>query len=259
MLRTLKDLKQMRLDAIDGPIGSIRDAYFDDQSRTLRYLVVDTGGWLSREVLITPTVMQHLDWANRRIDVRMTREQVENSPAIDSDRPFSQQHEMAYMNYLGLPHYWSGPMLWGQAATPFGVGEVRSDPLRTGNALERDVTNHNEAYLRSCEAVSGYHIEADDGAIGHIDDYLFADATWTIQYLILDTRKWLAGKRVVISTEWVEQVSWKEHKACIAMSRQNLRDAPEYDRDLVVRETTEFGHASFATAPTVTPSEGHRH
>ena len=243
MLRTLNDLKHMAIGASDGPIGKVHDAYFDDDRWTVRYLVVDTSGWLGRRVLITPLSIDHVDWDAQRVDVRMTRDQVRNSPDVDTDKPVSRQHEMVFLNYYGLPHYWGGPLLWGPTASPLGLGEVRSDPLHTGHrvqSVEELSDDHNDPHLRSCAAVSGYHIQATDGGIGHVDDYLFDDDTWSIRYLIIDTRNWLPGKRVVISSEWVDRVSWNERKAYIAMSRQSIRDAPEYDRDLTIRDDTEI-------------------
>lgn len=242
MLRTLHELRQTTIGATDGAIGKVHDAYFDDQHWTMRYLVVDTGGWLGRKVLITPLAIERVSWRDERIDVRMTREQVHNSPDIDTDKPVSRQHEMLYLNYYGLPHYWSGPMLWGPTASPLGLGEIRSEPLRTGHEMQsiEELSDHNDPHLRSCASVSGYHVQASDGAIGHIADYLFDDDTWTLRYLVIDTRNWLPGKRVVISSEWVERVSWNERKAYIGMSKQSIRDAPEYDRDLTIREPSEL-------------------
>ena len=242
MLRTLHELKQTTIGATDGAIGTIRDAYFDDQHRTMRYLVVDTGGWLSRQVLITPLAIEHVNWNDERIEVRMTREQVRNSPDIDTAKPVSREHEMRYLNYYGLPHYWSGPMLWGPTASPLGIGDIRSEPLHTGHRMQSvgEMSDQDDPHLRSFASVSGYHVEATDGTIGHIADYLFDDDTWTLRYLVIDTGNWLPGKRVVISSEWVERVSWNERKAYVSMSKQSIRDAPEYDRDLTIRDTPEL-------------------
>ena len=55
MLRSLLDLRNYRIQAIDGHIGGVHDLLFDDQRWTVRYLVVDLGSWLpGRKVLISP-------------------------------------------------------------------------------------------------------------------------------------------------------------------------------------------------------------
>ena len=40
-------LRDYRLNALDGEIGKVKDDYFDDRYWTTRYLVADTGHWLS--------------------------------------------------------------------------------------------------------------------------------------------------------------------------------------------------------------------
>lgn len=241
MLRTLEDLKRMAIGAADGEIGKVKDAYFDDQGWTVRYLVVETGGWLGRKVLVSPLAISGVDWNEQRIDVHMTREQVKNSPDIDTDKPVSRQHEMLYLNYYGLPYYWGGPMLWGPTAYPSGIaGSLRTDPLRPGPTSEQlSEQGNGDPHLRSCKEVSGYHIEASDGDLGHIDDYLFDDESWSIRYVVIETRNWLPGKRVLIASDWVERVSWNEHKAYVDLSREAIREAPEYDRDLILTEGEE--------------------
>ena len=58
MLRSMKDLEGYEIRATDGPIGHVEDFYFDDAAWVIRYLVVDTGTWLSgRKVLISPIAM----------------------------------------------------------------------------------------------------------------------------------------------------------------------------------------------------------
>jgi len=61
MLRSIKQLYGDELRATDGEIGKITDFYFEDQNWAVRYVVVDTGTWLSgRLVLISPMLSQIL-------------------------------------------------------------------------------------------------------------------------------------------------------------------------------------------------------
>ena len=59
--------------------------------------------------------------------------------------------------------------------------------------------NDDDPHLRSIEAVTGYHIHASDGEIGHVEDFLIEDADWSIRYLVVDTKNWWPGKKVLIS------------------------------------------------------------
>ncbi len=76
--------------------------------------------------------------------------------------------------------------------------------------------------------MTGYHVEASDGEIGHVEDFVIDQGTWEIRYLEVKTRNWLPGKRVLISPEWVEGVSWAESRVSVGLSRETIKSAPEY-------------------------------
>ena len=64
MLRTAKELIGYTIRALDDDVGHVDDFYFDDRYWLIRYLVVDTGGWLSgRKVLLSPLTIGQPDWA----------------------------------------------------------------------------------------------------------------------------------------------------------------------------------------------------
>ena len=85
MLRKSTDLERFVIAATDGTVGHVEDFYFDDGAWVIRYLVVDTGTWLSsRKVLISPIAIGHPDWAAKLLPVSITKEQVRNSPDVDT-------------------------------------------------------------------------------------------------------------------------------------------------------------------------------
>jgi hypothetical protein len=47
MLLSLRPLYGKKLGASDGDIGHVKDFYFNDQQWAIRYVVADTGSWLS--------------------------------------------------------------------------------------------------------------------------------------------------------------------------------------------------------------------
>src|SRR3984885_4236237 len=119
MLRNAKDLHGFAIRATDGELGTVDELYFDDETWAIRYLTVETGGWLGgRQVLISPISVVGTEWQARRLDVALTKNQVENSPNIATHQPVSRQHEAAYYGYYGYPYYWEGPYLWGPAFYP---------------------------------------------------------------------------------------------------------------------------------------------
>ena len=119
MLINAHEMKGAAIIARDGAIGEVEDLYFDDEKWTARYLVVKAGALLfRRDVLVSPISIEKVDEANNEVIVNLTRDQVKNSPDIDTHKPVSRQHETAFMDYYGYPYYWGGPYLWGDSAFP---------------------------------------------------------------------------------------------------------------------------------------------
>src|ERR1035438_3498150 len=102
VLKNANHLKGLVIRATDGELGTVDQFYFDDETWAIRYLIVETGGWLGgRRVLISPFSVIQTDWPARQLDVALTKKQVEHSPEIDMHQPVSRQHEAAYLGYYG--------------------------------------------------------------------------------------------------------------------------------------------------------------
>ena len=248
MLRSMKALDGFTIGATDGDIGTVKDCYFDDLSYTVRYVVVDTGGWLAeRKVLLSPIALRTMDWARQRITAALTKAQVEKSPNIDTDKPVSRQHETAYYGYYGYTPYWTGDYLWGASPYPY----IGAGPALSAADLAREQRWHWEAkeredpHLRSVRAVTGYHIQATDGEIGHVEDFLVDEHYWTIRYMLVDTTNWWPGKKVLVAPAWIGRVDWAESKVHVTLTRAQIKTSPEYDPARPVErayETRLYGH-----------------
>lgn len=248
MLRSLTDLFGFAIKATDGHIGRVHDFYFDDQHWTVRYLVADTGGWLSgRLILISPVALKAPDWDARTFPVSLTRPQVEDSPSILSDMPVSRQHEIQLHRHYGWPTYWGGGMVTGEILA-FYPELVAMSRVSDKHPSEEDAARSEEGgdpHLRSVREVTGYHVQATDGEIGHVDDFLVDDEDWGIHYIVADTHNLLPGKRVLLSPRWIEQVNWDESKAHVTVSRHKVKEAPEYHSGVTVdrrHEETLYDH-----------------
>jgi hypothetical protein len=238
MLRNSKNLEGCCIGATDGTIGEVKDLYFDDEAWVIRYLVVGTGSWLqNRKVLISPYALSQPQWAQKLLRASLTKEQVKNSPDIDTDMPVSRQHEMQYLKYYNYPWYGGGAGLWGIGATPAlmplgGAYEWPADSYGQIRAEhDREVSNEREKgdhHLRSYNAIQKYSIHASDGDIGHVAGLLVDDETWAIRYLIVDTSNWGMGHQALVATQWIRDVSWPHSYVTIALSRGELKDAPQY-------------------------------
>lgn len=239
MLFKTKILKTYKLDSLDGEIGKVREFYFDDHHWTIRYLVADTGNWLTgRQVMISPYAVVAANKKEHRIAIDLTKKQIEESPSLNSDKPVSRQFEMTYHGYYGWPSYWGGPGTWGAYHTLVRDPELWGEPFKDENET-------GDSHLRSTQEVTGYHIQATDGEIGHAEDFIIDDETWTIRYLIVDTQNWWPGKKVLISPEWIERVSWNESKVFVKHSREAISASPEYIEESSISRDYErglFGH-----------------
>lgn len=266
MLRSTKELLDLAIvakdDAIDGAIGVVKDLYFDDEAWAVRYFVVDTGSWLSsRKVLISPMAAGKPDWAAKLLPVSLTREQVKNSPDIDTDMPVTRQHETDYLDYYSYSYYWGGAgMLWGRSGNPTpllpgyaGYGsdtaaraEADSAQARTG-ARQQDQDPH----LRSCNAVVGYQIEASDGEIGHVQGLLVDEESWAIRYLVVSTGNWWKGHELLVAPQWIQRVNWADQTVAIDLARDALKQAPWYDparplsREMEIAVYKHYGRAGY--------------
>jgi uncharacterized protein YrrD len=214
-----------------GEVGQVKEVYFDDEQWVVRYLVVDTGGWLGgRSVLISPYAVQSIDWLRRTIFVNLTRNQVQGSPGIDTDKPVSRQQEAEYHRYYGYPEYWQTATFWAWGAMPMIAipdAQIKEEEEARRHAAAR--RTRADAHLRSSKVVLGYRIEAADDVTGHVEDFLFDEKTWAIRYLIVDTRNWLHGKHVLVSPSWIRAVNWSERTLSLALTRQEIERSPEYD------------------------------
>ena len=225
MLTNASFLKGLAIHATDGELGTINQFYFDDETWAIRYLTVDTGGWLGgRSVLISPISIHHTDWQARRLDVSLTKKQVESSPDINTHQPVSRQHEAEYNLYYGYPYYWGGAFLWGPARHPAGLKiPMTASAKARADRIEREST---DSHLRSTEGIAGYYVGATDGEIGHVDGFVIDDEAWAIRYVEVATRNWLPGKKVLISPAWIESVSWPESKVYAGLSREAHPNVP---------------------------------
>jgi hypothetical protein len=232
MLIEAKDLKGYKLSALDGEIGSVKEFYFDDRFWTIRYLVVDAESWLSgRVVLISPYAVTSVDTENRIISVDLTKREIEDSPSPDTDKPVSKQFEDSYYSYYNWPTYWSGPFAWGLFYTA-------SDARAHWDRL-RGKKEYGDHHLRSTRDVTGHFIEASDGEIGHVDDFVVEADGWAIRYLVVGTRNWWPGKRVLIAPSWIDRIDWTESKVFVRLTRDAVRNSPPYSESTLLERDYE--------------------
>ena len=228
MLLAVSALKGYAILASDGRIGSVSDVLFDDESWRLRWLVVDTGTWLSeRQILVHPSAIGQVDHDRQELPVRMSKAQIERSPNIARDRPVSLQMQGQLYDYYGWDPVWGGSGYFGGGLGMMGSSAysgMGAPPVPNGHAAD-----DGDPHLRSTTTVTGSHIQATDGEIGHVENMLIDDASWDIRYLIVDTKNWWFGKHVLISPYAVKAISWSDHIIELTVTRDLVKASPAWD------------------------------
>ncbi len=238
MLYKAEELRGYAFHSRDGKTGTIEDLYFDDRFWTVRYLVVDTGGWLvQKRMLVSPRALSGVDRDTKTIESILTKAQMERSPAPDEHPPVSRQFEIAYNEYYGYSPYWVGPFAWGTLTAPL--------PPEAAVSLEERASWDSNLYsAKDVAGFGGYSVTATDGEVGRITDLLLSAEDWAIRYLVIDTRGWFSSKHVLLPPQWTT-VDWEHFTLSVEMTREAIKGAPAYDVDAPVTreyETELYSH-----------------
>ena len=237
MLWNASAIKGYAIAASDGRFGTVSDFLFDDATWLVRWLVVDTGTWLSgRKVLLPPLVLGHLHPTEHEFPVRLAKQQVKDSPEIDCDRPVSRQMETHVYDYYGWYPYWGTSLYMGGFGYLGGpmMGSSSMESRRREQHIPDTHPSDGDPHLRSIEAVTGYHIHATDGEIGHVEDFLVDDTDWSIHFLIVDTKNWWPGKKVLISPRSAQAINWDDRLVNLNVDRQRVKSSPTYDASTTI-------------------------
>jgi uncharacterized protein YrrD len=227
MFHSVSDIRGYTICAQDGALGQVEQFLFDDRTGKIRYLVVRIGGWLlGRRVLIAPEHLGAISTPLQTLDVALTQQQIEDSPDIETNPPVSQQHTAADLQddtmMLGwemLPGPWYRGMSW---YTVPSTNDGAQSPCKGG-------AQGGDPHLRSTREVIGYRLQASDGAIGHVVDFIVDDITWTIRSVVVDTGTWWPGKRVVLPLQRIEQIHWVDSTVEVGVLGATIKRHPAYD------------------------------
>ena len=242
MLLVARALEGYEIAAVDGSIGVVSDFLFDDQTWALRWLVVDAGGWWAdHKVLLQPSAITRIDYEERVVFVSLTQAKIKCSPDLTQDPPVSRQMEASLYEHYGWDPRWGGDGFFMDGVIPTPVGLTQSMEPAAMRALDGcgDGLGDGDPHLRSIVAVTGAHIHAQDGDIGHIQNFLIDDATWSVRYLIADTSNWWMGKQVLLSPYSVREIDWPNNTIIVAVTREQVKASPTWDPLAIIDEVYE--------------------
>jgi hypothetical protein len=234
------------IEANDGHVGTVKTFLFDDTTWKIRWLVIDTGHWLiDRQLLVHPSAIGAADHRLRHLSVKLTKAQIEASPDIHQDAPVTMQMESHLYSYYGWDPYW-GPDYYGGGVAGLGMAGGFGAPYPVGQrAMEEDRiqrgSDDGDPHLRSVVALRDYGIHATDGTIGHVENFLLDEETWTIRYMIVDTRDWWFGAHVLIAPFAVSSIDWNDKQIRLNVSREQVKTSPPWDPAAMVGAMDERG------------------
>lgn len=231
MLHCAKDLQGYAIHASDGDLGKVQTFYFDDHDWGIHYLVVQTGNWFSsRYVLLPGNVLGQPDRDAKRLAVSLTQEEVRQSPEVPKVISTT-RHETAVQPSGGQNVYWStDPFVLNSVARRPASGPVPASPPERTHPHPAGMQGAG-APLRSTKDVLGYYIQAKDGEIGHAEDFLIDPDTWHIRYMVVNTRNWLPGRKVLVFPKWIGDINWDNRTVDVNLPRDLIKNSPEFDPD----------------------------
>ena len=228
MLRSLKEIIGYTIKATNGEIGKVNDFLFDDSQWIVRYLVADTGNWLiDRLVLISPYSIGKPEWKSKQFSVKLTKEQVKDSPKIENDMPVYRQEELKLTKYYGWPGYWKG---MGMGGGPDAIVTLQEIPSRTDiKKNNEEIDEKYDSHLRSVNEVMKYNIKTIDDEFGQIYDIIVDDEKWQLRYFAVDTKKILPGKKVLCAIDWINSIDFSNSAVEVDMTKESIKNSPEYN------------------------------
>ena len=233
MFRSLKELLGYQLLAKDGHMGKVHNFLFNDEDWNIRYLVVETGPWiLGRKVLISLLALGQPVWASETFPVDLTREQVKSSPDVDLAKPVSRQYEERLLQHYRLPMYWSMA-----AAIP---GRPAYVPPQLFSKQEDQAHKEVDLHLRSAKELFGYQVNALEGDVGTLTNFILEDEDWNIRYMVVDISSWLGSeKQILVALEWVSNIDVSRKEVLIDLSQDAVKFSPAFDPSLPVNRQYE--------------------
>ena len=228
MLLSLKELAGFSIQAQDGEIGKVNDFYFDDHEWVVRHLIDKTGfGLLGKQTLITPDVIEMIDLDERRLTISLIREQVENSPSRSEEKPLARDMAKKVADDNLFRRQVSGDQSGDE--TSFAVALSAQPKIIPFKREMRQDLVPDGPNLHSSNDVMGYQISTNNGQLGHIVDMMIDDETWAIQYLVVGSKKELDDKRILISPEHVDWISWKQKSVSVSLDKEKIQECPNFN------------------------------
>lgn len=245
MLVSSRAIVGSAVDANDERLGKVRDLYFLPADWTVRFVLLETDHWFSGRTVCVPTeVFDQVVWTERNAQVAVDREQIERVSQHDVGKA---EDDIDLARSGSWSSYWSADdptggtndIGGGASADASSPSAQRTHEQSTsGTRLASPASVHpltsvdqpaSQRELRLLKTLWNFHVETIDGSVGHIDDFLIDDQSWEIRYIVVETRNWMPGRRVLVGREAAESISWPQQRIRLRQTSQAVRESPSYE------------------------------
>jgi sporulation protein YlmC with PRC-barrel domain len=219
-----------------GKLGRVHTFYFNSRTWTIYNVaidlgerVLDSGEWIpGRKVIVPATMLGQPSQTDNLLPLRLTMEQLERCPDMETPVPDFNQRGVLALDRFRPTGYGNGIMALDVSTIGLHSPPVMESPTpsRDKQMAWAEAGRHNNPYHFSTEDVIGYHIQALDGEMGHVEDFLIDLQTWGIDSMIVDTRNWLPGKKVMVALQWVDVIASDESKVYVDLPCDIIKNSP---------------------------------
>lgn len=210
MLRSVRELLGYGVSATDGRIGVVKDLLFNQNGWCVCHAMVDLTDLIpGKRVILPPESFGKPGLKDFSFPVNLSSDELKNCPTLEIDESAYKEHAEELYRHFGWEPCWKCPSV---------------EPER-----KQDKEYEEDNQMRSSKEIMSYGVESTDGSVGHVIDIILDDSEWVIRYIVVSTRNWLPGGKVLIAPSWITRIEWSELKIYISHNRQEVKDSPVFD------------------------------
>lgn len=221
MLISAEVLLRHQIEGKDGKLGMAKDIFFDSQTWTVRYLIIDPiEGLRDRQLLVPASLFNHPDWKNecQALPASLTKDQAKNIPDIRPALPMSHRDEARILDYFGSGRYSES---LNDKTSKLDPAVNEDDPIQASN---------RDPYLKSFKAADDFDVFATDSKVGKLEDFIVDTDSWTISSMVVDTDKCiLPPRKLAVSPAWIVKLDGLTKRIHLDQSKNGVENFPDFD------------------------------
>lgn len=221
MTRSYKDFLHWKVTTTDGHERPVADVLLDDRGWSVRYVLVETGGWLhGRQLLISSAAFGAPDSREHVLPIQATLNQMEKSPPLKSHMPVTLAHERALEEYYEWPPREAEGSVLPESVTRQLTPDTQALQDRTVDRHTKPIAG--EAHLWSAGALLKMKAVTRDRQKSGLDDVLLSEDLHHVAGWIVDARPWMPGGEAMLGPSAVSGVDLNDGVVSLVLERTEI-------------------------------------